>query len=185
MDIKLMFLDGVLIFIFLLVACLMVVMYLNIFYFVFLKVPTLSTSKKTAEKILQNIDLGDKKKFYDLGSGSGRLVSYLAEKYPDLECIGVEYNITAYCNAKIRNIFLKNKVIFLRKDFFKTNLGDADVIYAYLYPPVMERLEAKFARELRKGTLVILNSFPLKSKKPKTVLSGKSGALDTLYIYEY
>jgi hypothetical protein len=185
MDIKLFFLDGILIGLFLLVACLMVVMYLNIFYFIFLKVPTLSTGNKAVEKILESINLKGKKKFYDLGSGNGRVVSCLAEKYPELECVGIEYNITAHCHAKIRNLFSKNKVSYWRKNFFKIDLGDADVIYVYLYPPVMERLEAKFAKELRKGTLVVMNSFPLKTKEPKMILRGKSGALNTLYIYEY
>jgi hypothetical protein len=185
MDIKLILADGIIIGLFLLVACLMVVMYLNVFYFIFLRVPTLSAGNKVVEKILQNIDFGSRKKFYDLGSGNGRLISLVADCYPELECIGIEYNITAYCHAKIRNIFSKNKVSYRRENFFKINLGDADVIYAYLYPPVMERLESKFAKELRRGTVVILNSFPFKTKEPKTILRGKTGALDTLYIYEY
>ena len=158
---------------------------MNIFYFVYLKVPTLSTNTKAIEKILENINLKGKKKFYDLGSGNGRLVSCLADKYPELECVGIEYNLAAHCHAKIRNLFSKNEASYQRKNFFKIDLENADIIYAYLYPPVMERLEAKFAKELHKETMVILNSFPLKSKKPKTVLRGKSGALNTLYVYEY
>lgn len=102
-----------------------------------------------------------------------------------MECVGIEYNIAAYYCAKIRNIFLKNKVSYRRENFFKVNLGDADIVYTYLFPGVMNRLEAKLANELKSGTVVIANSFPLKSKGPKTIIRRKVGALDTLYIYEY
>jgi pyrroline-5-carboxylate reductase len=64
-------------------------------------------------------------------------------------------------------------------------LADADVIFVYLFPAFMEPLNAKFKQELRKGTLVISNSFPIKTKNPLKIIPGKMGALETLYIYEY
>ena len=177
--------DLALLFLFLLTAWLIVFMYLNIFYFIYLEVPTLSAGNKVIRKILENIDFKGEKKFYDLGSGSGKLISRVAEQYPRLECVGIEYNISAYFTAKIRNVFLKNKVSYQRGNFFKVDLGDADIVYAYLFPSVMDDLETKLSNELKKGALVITNSFSLKSKKPRTVIRGKIGALDTLYIYEY
>ena len=185
MDIKSIFLNSISISLFLLVACSIVFVYLNIFYFIYLKVPTLSANNKVIEKILRSIDFKGRKKFYDLGSGNGKLISGVASLYPDLECIGIEYNIAAYYCAKTRNIFLKNKVSYLRENFFKVNLDDADIVYIYLFPGVMNRLEAKLANELKSGTVVVVNSFPLKSKEPKKIIRRKFGALDTLYIYEY
>jgi len=137
MDIKSIFLNSISISLFLLVACSIVFVYLNIFYFIYLKVPTLSANNKVIEKILRSIDFKGRKKFYDLGSGNGKLISGVASLYPDLECIGIEYNIVAYYCAKTRNIFLKNKVSYLRENFFKVNLDDADIVYTYLFPGVM------------------------------------------------
>ncbi|MFZ2192995.1 MAG: methyltransferase [Candidatus Moraniibacteriota bacterium] len=145
----------------------------------------LATNKSVISKISRHIDLKNKKKFYDLGSGNGSLISYVAKKYPELECVGVEYNIGAYTQALIRRYFSKVKVSYQRKDFFKIDISSADVIYVYLFPGIINRLEKKFATELRQGTLVIANSFPLKFKKPKKIIKGKDRALDTLYIYEY
>lgn len=147
--------------------------------------PNLSTGNKALKKILKNISFKGKKKFYDLGSGSGKLISRLANQNPNLECIGIEYNLVAYYFAKIRNIFSKRKVDYQLNDFFQVNLVDADIIYTYLFPGIMNRLEVKFSKELKKGALVIVNSFPLKSRKPNAVYKGKTGNLDTLYIYEY
>ena len=145
----------------------------------------ISTGNDAIKKVLQNIDFKKAKKFYDLGAGNGKVISYVSNHYPDLKCTGIEYNIAAYCCAKIRNIFLKQKVNYQMGDFFKININDADVVYAYLFPGLMDRLESKFARELKKGTLVISNAFPIKSKEPKIIIQGESGALNTLYIYEY
>lgn len=145
----------------------------------------LSTGNNAIRKVLQNIDLGKAKKFYDLGSGNGKVIAQIASRYPNLKCTGIEYNISAYCCAKLRNIFLKQKVNYQMEDFFKVNISDADVVYAYLFPGLMDRLEIKFARELKKGTLVISNAFPIKSKEPKVIIRGESGALNTLYVYEY
>ena len=145
----------------------------------------LSTGNNAIEKVLQNIDFGKAKKFYDLGSGNGKMISQVVSRYPNLKCVGIEYNITAYYCAKLRNIFLKQKVNYQMGDFFKINISDADIVYAYLFPGLMDRLAGKFARELKKGTLVISNAFPIKSKEPKIIIQGEAGALNTLYVYEY
>jgi len=185
MSVELIILNLALIFFFLLMILFTILIYLNIFYIARLKVPPLSTGGKALKKILENVDFKSKKKFYDLGSGSGKLISCVANRFPNLECTGIEYNPVAYFFAKIRNIFSKQKVDYRRNDFFETDLGNVDIIYTYLFPGVMNRLETKFSNELKKGTLVVANSFSLKSKEPKAVFKGKIGGLDTIYIYEY
>jgi len=169
----------------LLLFCFMIFIYLNLFYSFYLKVPMLSSGSGAIENFLQNIDLGKAKNFYELGSGSGKMISKVASRYPDLKCIGVEYNIAAYCSAKFRNLFLKQKIDYKLGDFFKINISDADIIYVYLFPGLMVRLEAKFSQELRKGAIVISNSFPIKTRKSKMIIQEKAGALGTLYVYEY
>jgi SAM-dependent methyltransferase len=176
------------IFLFFLALCLfawMVFIYLNIFYTVFLKVPMLSTDSDVVRKVADNIELAKGKKFYDLGSGNGRFISQLAKSRDDLEYIGIEYNVGAYFRARIRNIFSPKKIFYRKGDFFKMDIKDADVVYTYLFPGIMARLENKFSQELKKGTLVIANTFPLKSRQPKKILPAERGTLGTLYIYEY
>jgi len=145
----------------------------------------LSTNNTAIKKILRDIDFSAANKFYDLGAGNGKLISHIAKRYPGLECVGIEYNLVAYCCARLRNVFSRKKVIYRRGNFFEIDISDANIIYTYLFPNIMNRLEIKFARELKKGTLVIVNSFPLKSREPKTIIQGKAGALDTFYVYEY
>lgn len=172
-------------FLILIIFFLVIFLYLNIFYSFYLRVPMLSAKKEIALKIIKNVDFKNAKNFYDLGSGNGRIISYIANKYPNFKCVGIEYNLTGYCLAKARNIFLKQKVDYRKEDFFKTDISNADIVYVYLFPGVLSRLEPKFSRELKKGTLVVSNTFQLKFKEPEVIIKGEAGALNTLYIYKY
>jgi len=165
--------------------CWVIFININLLYYIFLKVPNFSTGNSALGKILRDVDLGEAKKFYDLGSGNGKVISAIAKRYPNLECVGIEYNIAGICFSKFRNNFLKNKVIYRMENFFKTDIRDADIVYTFLFPELVERLENKFSQEIKKGGLVIANTFPLKIKKPKKVIAGIVGKLDTIYIYEY
>ncbi len=159
--------------------------FIDVYYSLKLKLPMLETNASALEKFLFNIDFTNRKVFYDLGSGKGTVISMVARKNPTLQCIGIEYNSGAYFLAKMRNIFLKNKVQYFREDFFNINLKNADIVYIYLYPFLVDQLENKFFKELKKGTIVVANSFPFKNKLPKKVISGQEKKLNTIYIYEY
>jgi SAM-dependent methyltransferase len=159
--------------------------FLNILYTVFLKVPMLSTDKEVVENIVKNIDFSQAEKFYDLGSGNGKVSLEIARRFPDLECIGIELNIAAFCFSKIKNIFSKCKVDYRFGNFFKANISDADVVFIYLFPGFMERIERKFKEELKCGAIVITNTFPLKNKKPEKIIENEKNLLGKLYIYEY
>jgi predicted RNA methylase len=146
----------------------------------------LSTGTCAIEAIIENIGGETSKIFYDLGSGNGRVVAEVVHHCPNMKCIGVEYNIGAYILAKVKNIFLRKKVTFVRSNFFDINLANADIVYVYLFPKIIKRLEEKFSRELKKGTIVIANTFPLGTRKPKKIIPNeKGGSLDILYVYEF
>lgn len=51
-------------------------------------------------------------------------------------------------------------------DFYRSNLSDADVVYAYLTSRYAARLQEKLNRELRKGTRVVTVSFNLPDWEP-------------------
>lgn len=164
---------------------LVIFIYVNIFYFLYLKVPMLSTGRGIIEKITSEVDFGKAKKFYELGSGSGKVISQVARKYPGLECIGIECNIAALFLAKIRNIFSEQKVEYRMQNFFKTDLRDADIVYAYLFPGIMDKLETKFLEEMKEGAMVVSNTFILKHRKPSKIVLNKKNSLGTLYVYKY
>lgn len=160
---------------------------LDILYTFLLKTPMLPTSAASLRGLkLVLAEYGkDNLRFYDLGSGNGKVTSFVANNFPRAVCTGVERNVGALLKAKMRNVFAKNKISYKYEDLFTTDLGNADVVYAYLFPQIVHRLENKLEKELRPGSLVILNTFPLKHKLPEKIIPQAKGKLGGLYVYKY
>jgi hypothetical protein len=118
----------------------------------------------------------------DLGCGDGRVLRY-ARRHCQIRAIGFELNLLAYIKAQVLSIGLKDIEIRL-KNFWSQNLTEADVVFCYLYPDVMQKLAAKLRAELKPGTLVASCNFALPGFKPLRILRPE-GSLhdDPLYIY--
>jgi len=102
---------------------------------------------------------------YDLGSGDGRTVIEAARL--GARGVGIEYSIPIHMLARLRLALSGVRgVKLLRKDFFKTNLKDADVVTFYLTPKLARMLGPKFKRELRKGTRVVSAAHEIPRWKP-------------------
>ena len=105
------------------------------------------------------------KKFYELGSGDGRVV--IAGAKLGATSFGVEQSLirVLYSKYKTRSQKLK-KVHFYHGNIFSRQYHDADVIYIYLLPKGVNRLEEKLKRELKKGAVVISQTYHFKNWRP-------------------
>jgi precorrin-6B methylase 2 len=99
---------------------------------------------------------------YDLGSGDGRIVIEAARKY-GARAVGIELdpelNKKAARNAQKAGV--ADKVMFVRADFFKTDLSEASVVTLFLSPNINARLQPKLRRELKPGTRIVSHRFPM------------------------
>ena len=101
-------------------------------------------------------------KFIDLGCGFSGMLLYLAARSPQGSFTGIEISPFAYLVSKLRVFLSRRKNIEIRfVDIWKTNFGDYDVVYAFLSPLVMEKLEKKINLEMNENTLFISNSFEI------------------------
>jgi SAM-dependent methyltransferase len=118
----------------------------------------------------------------DLGCGDGRVLRY-ARRRCNVKAIGFEVNLLAYLKAQVLGIGQKNIDIRF-KNFWSQNLAEADVVFCYLYPDVMQKLSAKLKAELKPGTVVVSCNFALPGFNPLRMLRPE-GSLhnDPLYIY--
>ncbi len=92
-----------------------------------------------------------------------------------------ELNLLAYIKARLQSAGLDG-IRIRREDFWKANLGEADVVFCYLFPDVMERLAEKIRAEIKPGATVVSANFPLPGFTPdRVVRPGKSFA--PIYIY--
>jgi SAM-dependent methyltransferase len=119
----------------------------------------------------------------DLGCGDGRVLR-MARKQFALQAIGYELNLLAYFKARLLCAGQPGIRIYHR-NFWKADLGGADVVCCYLFPDVMPRLSAKLLGELKPGTWIISFNFPLPGIGAQRVLRPDNNpANDPIFFYQ-
>ncbi|MBN1582405.1 MAG: 50S ribosomal protein L11 methyltransferase [Anaerolineae bacterium] len=119
-------------------------------------------------------------KVYDLGAGDGRVVVAAAKAY-QARGVGVEIEPTHCLVAWLRALVngVVRRVSIRQKNLFDVNLDDADVVFLYLSPKVLERLAPQLILKLRPGTRVVSVHFPIEGWLPVDVNVGY-----LLFVYQ-
>jgi ubiquinone/menaquinone biosynthesis C-methylase UbiE len=108
---------------------------------------------------------------YDLGCGDGRLLFAALEKGAG-RAVGVEIDpeplVTARNWAKKKGF--ADRVTFKEADIMSVNLSDATIVFTYLCSAAAMMLKDKFENELKPGTKVVMEMFPVPGWKPKDVI---------------
>ncbi len=154
----------------------------SLFFWIFTGIPFLKSKKEVLEMVEKEIDWKRVKNFYDLGSGNGDVLKFFAKLHPEVNFIGYELNPIRVWLSKLF-CFLPN-IKFKRKNILKANYSDADVIFVFLLPEILEKIIKKIQRDLRSGTIIISNSylFPDNFSPKKRIGSGED--FKTIYLYE-
>ena len=127
--------------------------------------PFFPTPERAIRSALLAVKLKPGETFYDLGAGTGKAM-LIAEQYFGARAVGFEISIFFYLIAKA-NLFLHRSHADLRfKNFFKENLGDAQVVFVFLAERTMAQMEKKLKAELKPGSRAIVYAFPFPSLKP-------------------
>ena len=121
--------------------------------------PLFSTKKRNIKKILEQITITNNANIYELGCGFAWFLTIAEKKFPYAKYVGIEYSFLPYMFSKIRLKILGSNIKLIKQNFLKTNLSDADIIYCYLIPDMMERLSKKIKNECRPGTKIISHRF--------------------------
>lgn len=144
--------------------------------------PLAATNKKLLEEIIKTADLKDGDVFYELGTGTGRVISAYAEN-EKIKCVGFElsplYWLITFLNLKLKN--RKNCEIYC-KNFFNADLSEADAIFCFLMPKTMQKIKEKFLSELKPGTKIISYAFKIKGWESYAIIK-KQGRLP-VYFYK-
>lgn len=141
------------------------------------------TSRVRIRAALNAIAMQPGQLFVDLGCGDGRALREASKRFGAM-ALGYEVNPLAYGLACILGV-RDRRVRIVFRSFWDADLRDADVVFCYLFPDVMERLAVKLERELKKGALVISCNFPFPGWEPQTVLRfASSRQRDPIYVYE-
>ncbi|MDP8244229.1 MAG: methyltransferase domain-containing protein [Candidatus Hinthialibacter antarcticus] len=121
--------------------------------------PYIPSANPAVERALGLAELKPGDVFIDLGCGDGR--SLRAAKARGAQAIGYEISLFMYCIAKR----LRGCEVRLG-NFWSADLSEADVVYCYLTPKAMERIEREIWPKLKPGCRLVCNTFNMPTLAP-------------------
>ncbi len=143
-------------------------------YAAFTSGPFVPSARKRHKTMLKLADLSDDDVVYDLGCGDGRLV-FSASKFAGKAC-GYDLSIPLVIYGKIVSLFHPRAQIRFG-NIWKQDYQDATVIFCYLMPKAMVQFHKEIWPNLKPGTRVISNAFPIHELRPDQ-------KEDKVYLYE-
>lgn len=147
--------------------------------------PWLPTRKKERDMIIAALPMKPGTVVYDLGCGDGAMLFALADAFPGIRAYGYEIALPpliagwircALGGAKYRNVHM------YFRDFFGKDFSDADVLFVFSTPRMLERVRELLVRSVRDDALVIIEAWPFSGIPYERKLGGSDGVLP-VYVY--
>ncbi len=117
---------------------------------------------------------------YDLGCGDGRIV--IAAAKTGARGVGVDLDprrIEESCK-NARRAGVESLTRFVNKDLFGADIGDASVLFLFLFPDVNVRLRPKLLRELKPGARIASYCHGMERWQPDDVVRG---TMNDIYLW--
>jgi len=134
--------------------------------------PFVSSKPGRIQTMIDCADLKEGTRVIDLGSGDGSIL-IAAAKHGAI-ATGVEMNpfLIPYSRWRARRAGVHNRIRFIRGEIKNYPIHDMDVVFLYLLPPLLGKISTTLSSELKPGTRVISNAFPIPNWTPVTQKDG-------------
>lgn len=128
--------------------------------------PFVASKPGRIKTMIELADLKEGMTVVDLGSGDGSIV--IAAAQHGVLATGIEMNpfLIPYSRWRARRTGVENRVTFIRDDIRNYSLGDTNVVFLYLLPPLLAKIKPKLIFELKPGSFIISNAFPVPGLTP-------------------
>lgn len=125
--------------------------------------PFFSSQPEVIQNIVDNLDLSPDfhGTIYELGCGQASFLRAMEKKYPKARLVGIEYALIPCISASLQSAIRGSRIRIMKKNIFRVDVSDADVIYCYLNAQMMLDLEHKFKFECKPLTKIVSYEFPL------------------------
>jgi SAM-dependent methyltransferase len=130
-----------------------------------------STRQPVADAMLTLANVTADDVVYDLGSGDGRIVILAAQKY-GARGVGIEIDpaLVELSRQLAREGAVDDKVTFIQADMFTADIAPATVVMLYLSTTINADLEPKLRKELKAGSRIVSQQFPMGTWIPDRML---------------
>lgn len=148
------------------------------------RVPLYLSNRRAREAIAGLLPRKEGVRAADLGAGLGGPLATLAAARADGAFVGCETAPLSWLVARFR-LLGRSNVRLLFASLWSLDLGDFDVVYAFLSPAPMARLYEKAAREMKPGSILVSNSFAVPEREPDAVVELDDRRGTHLYVYRF
>lgn len=133
---------------------------------IFLGVPFLPTHRRQARQMIEWAQIKSGMKVIDLGSGAGRLLFLAANQ--GATAVGYELNpfLVIWTRLMILLRGKRGQIKVFYKSIYDADITDADIIFLFLYPPHMKKLEAKIFSETKSAVKILSYVFQFHNYVP-------------------
>lgn len=150
---------------FLLTIIFLLVCFLALSWFAGTDAPYVPSKMEAFKKILPQAGVKKGVNFYELGSGDGRVV--LEASRLGAQSHGIEQSWLRVWWSRYRAYKAKLTMAhFFHGNIFERSYYPADIVYIYLLPQAIKKLETKLKAELTPGATVITQTYHFKNWKP-------------------
>lgn len=147
------------------------------------RVPLYLSDRKAWDALASLLPQDRTFRFIDLGSGLGDVLFHLEPRFPLGRFEGAEIAPAPWLISRARAILRRSRSVFMRRDYATLDLGDYDVVFAFLSPAAMPGLWAQAQAQMREGARFVSLSFEVADCPPDEVLSLADGARHTLHVW--
>ncbi|MFZ6747605.1 class I SAM-dependent methyltransferase [Undibacterium sp. Ren11W] len=121
-------------------------------------------------------------RFVDIGSGLGGLLFRLSAIRKESSFVGIEIAPLPWIISYLRSWFAKSTVRFIFGSYERADLGEYDVVFAYLSPVAMPSLWLKAVAEMKPGALLLSYEFIIPDVEPDLCIN-IAGKEPFLYVW--
>ncbi len=144
-------------------------------------VPSGPRSRKAALELLAGMN---PHKIVELGAGWGGMTRKLARTFPQADVTGYEKSWMPLLVGKLATL-ANRRIKFIGADMFTADLRDVDIVYCYLLPVHLDRLQGIFDAQLKAGAVVVSVSFPLPRKQAADTRTVRGVVDIPVYLYRW
>jgi len=134
--------------------------------------------KRKLKKIIELGNLKEGMTVYDLGAGFGRIMLEAAKSGASVIGFEIDGVKCFWIRRQIKKGLVWNATI-INGNLLNADFSKADLIYAYLSPPLMQKIGEKAKKELKRGARIISVEHPIRDWQ-----ATYTDSTDKIFIYQ-